>query len=242
MLLCRTHQDDDDLLHDILELEHIELEQQWLFGTCNRSLKPPSGSEHCLPATTARKLTNDANHSRSWTDTPHPRPTSTRQAVVCSQQEVPRRKQTMPPGLQELEVVPDVTLKGHVILFFKQAPPHVENFGDSKDLTTKEREDLKPKMSAGPMGKPKDKNEAEAESEGKPKDEDKSEAQAKEKQMNSQPGAARTYSEAERLKVNPTAEETAPKCSKKGKKNEEDEETAQGQKATLKEEGEVAED
>ncbi|KAH8020175.1 hypothetical protein HPB51_025336 [Rhipicephalus microplus] len=144
-------------------------------------------------------------------------------------------------SLQELEVVPDVTLKGPFFPFFKQAPPHVENFGDRKAPTMKEGEDLKPKMSVGAMGKQKDKGETEAESEGKPKKKNEGEAQAKEKQINSQPSAVRTYSEAEKLKVNPTAEETARRYSEE-KKNEEDEETAQGQKATRKEEGEVAED
>ncbi|KAH8022729.1 hypothetical protein HPB51_002763 [Rhipicephalus microplus] len=109
------------------------------------------------------------------------------------------------PSLQELEVVPHATLKRHVIPFFKQRPPHVKNFGGSRAQTTKEGEGLKPKMSAGTMGKQNDKDEAEPDSEEKPKDKDNGEAQAKEKQMGSQPGSAKTY-KANRLKVNPTAQ------------------------------------
>lgn len=61
MLLVRTHEDDEDLLHDILELERVDLERQGIFGTRNRSLVPPSGLECCLFTTTTRESATDAN-------------------------------------------------------------------------------------------------------------------------------------------------------------------------------------
>nr|XP_037270355.1 neurofilament heavy polypeptide-like [Rhipicephalus microplus] len=107
----------------------------------------------------------------------------------------------------------------------------VENSGDCKTLTTKEGEDLKPKISAGAIEKPKDKDEAEA--------------QGKEKTY-FQPIAARKDREAERVMENlETAKETVEKGGEERKKKEDDEEIAQGQKATSKdkkEEGEVAEE
>ncbi|KAL1481558.1 hypothetical protein MTO96_034384 [Rhipicephalus appendiculatus] len=62
MLLGRTHDDDDDLLHDILEFERIERERRELFGSRNRSLMPPSFSERSMPATVTREETVDSNH------------------------------------------------------------------------------------------------------------------------------------------------------------------------------------
>ncbi|KAL1477341.1 hypothetical protein MTO96_035809 [Rhipicephalus appendiculatus] len=51
MLLGRTNDDDDDLLHDILEFERIERERRELFGSRNRSIMSPPFSERSLPAT-----------------------------------------------------------------------------------------------------------------------------------------------------------------------------------------------
>ncbi|KAL1414053.1 hypothetical protein MTO96_007794 [Rhipicephalus appendiculatus] len=55
MLLGRTHDDDDNLLHDIVEFERIEREPRELFGSRNRSLMSPSFSERSLPATMTRE-------------------------------------------------------------------------------------------------------------------------------------------------------------------------------------------
>ncbi|KAL1417533.1 hypothetical protein MTO96_026753 [Rhipicephalus appendiculatus] len=54
MLLGRTHDDDDDLLHDILEFERMERERRELFGSRNQSFMTPSFSERSLPATMKR--------------------------------------------------------------------------------------------------------------------------------------------------------------------------------------------
>ncbi|KAL1484712.1 hypothetical protein MTO96_049964, partial [Rhipicephalus appendiculatus] len=62
MLLGRTHDDDDDLLHDILEFERIERERRELFGSRNRSIMSPPFSERSLPATMTRQETVDSNH------------------------------------------------------------------------------------------------------------------------------------------------------------------------------------
>ncbi|KAL1421766.1 hypothetical protein MTO96_022815 [Rhipicephalus appendiculatus] len=59
MLLGRTHDDDDDLLHDILEFERIEPERRELFGPRYRSLMSPF-SERTLPMT--REEAVDSNH------------------------------------------------------------------------------------------------------------------------------------------------------------------------------------
>ncbi|KAL1434716.1 hypothetical protein MTO96_011417 [Rhipicephalus appendiculatus] len=61
MLLGRTHDDHDDLLHDILEFERIERERRELFGSPNRSLMSPSFSERSMPATMTREETVDSN-------------------------------------------------------------------------------------------------------------------------------------------------------------------------------------
>ncbi|KAL1434912.1 hypothetical protein MTO96_011385 [Rhipicephalus appendiculatus] len=61
MLLGRTHDDDDDLLHDILEFERIERERRELFGSRNRSFMTPSFSERSLPATMTGEETVDSN-------------------------------------------------------------------------------------------------------------------------------------------------------------------------------------
>ncbi|KAL1414201.1 hypothetical protein MTO96_007678 [Rhipicephalus appendiculatus] len=61
MLLGRTHDEHDDLLHDILEFERIERERRELFGSRNRSLMPPSFSERSMPATMTREETVDSN-------------------------------------------------------------------------------------------------------------------------------------------------------------------------------------
>ncbi|KAL1430238.1 hypothetical protein MTO96_015302 [Rhipicephalus appendiculatus] len=61
MLLGRTHDDDDDLLHDILEFERIERERRELFGSRNRSLMSPSFSERSMPATITREEIVDSN-------------------------------------------------------------------------------------------------------------------------------------------------------------------------------------
>lgn len=90
------------------------------------------------------------------------------------------------PSLQELKVVPGATSKGHVIPFFKQVPPHVENSGDSETPKMKVGEELKPNMSARETRNPKGKDTAQAE--------------GKEKKMNSQPGAVRKDSETARVK------------------------------------------
>ncbi|KAL1464001.1 hypothetical protein MTO96_027035 [Rhipicephalus appendiculatus] len=62
MLLGRTHDDDDDLLHDILEFERIKRERREPFGSRNRSLMSPSFSECSLLATMTREETVDLNH------------------------------------------------------------------------------------------------------------------------------------------------------------------------------------
>ncbi|KAL1430879.1 hypothetical protein MTO96_014736 [Rhipicephalus appendiculatus] len=62
MLLGRTHDDDDDLLHDILEFERIERERRELFGSRNRSFMTPSFSERSRPATMTGEETVDSNH------------------------------------------------------------------------------------------------------------------------------------------------------------------------------------
>lgn len=79
-------------------------------------------------------------------------------------------------GPQKQEVTPAATLKGHVNPLLQQAPPHFEKSVHCEALTRKDGEDPKPKMSAGVIGKPKDKGEAEAEGERKPKEKDKAEA------------------------------------------------------------------
>ncbi|KAL1440303.1 hypothetical protein MTO96_031687 [Rhipicephalus appendiculatus] len=61
ILLGRTHDDDDDLLHDILEFERIERERRELFGSRNRSFMTPSFSERSTPATMTREETVDSN-------------------------------------------------------------------------------------------------------------------------------------------------------------------------------------
>ncbi|KAL1439230.1 hypothetical protein MTO96_010270 [Rhipicephalus appendiculatus] len=61
MLLGRTHDDDDDLLHDILEFERIERERRELFGSRNRSFMTPSFSERSVPASMTREETADSN-------------------------------------------------------------------------------------------------------------------------------------------------------------------------------------
>ncbi|KAL1471200.1 hypothetical protein MTO96_023845 [Rhipicephalus appendiculatus] len=69
MLLGRTHDDDDDLLHDILEFERIERERRELFGSRNRSIMS-SFSERSLPATMTRTMEKiDASHCRPSTNT-----------------------------------------------------------------------------------------------------------------------------------------------------------------------------
>ncbi|KAH7979619.1 hypothetical protein HPB49_010197 [Dermacentor silvarum] len=60
MLLGRTHDDENDLLHDILEFDRIEPERQELFGAGNRKHVSTSDMERSLPATTAREITTDA--------------------------------------------------------------------------------------------------------------------------------------------------------------------------------------
>ncbi|KAL1478781.1 hypothetical protein MTO96_052391, partial [Rhipicephalus appendiculatus] len=62
MLLGRTHDDDDDLLHDILEFERIERERRELFGSRNRSFMTPSFSERSMPASMTREEAVDSNH------------------------------------------------------------------------------------------------------------------------------------------------------------------------------------
>ncbi|KAL1416945.1 hypothetical protein MTO96_027339 [Rhipicephalus appendiculatus] len=62
MLLGRMHEDDDDLLHDILEFELIERERRGLIGSPNRSLMSPSFLERSLPATMRREETVVSNH------------------------------------------------------------------------------------------------------------------------------------------------------------------------------------
>ncbi|KAL1466218.1 hypothetical protein MTO96_042878 [Rhipicephalus appendiculatus] len=62
MLLGRTHDDDDDLLHDILEFERIERERRELFGSRSRSFMSPSFSERSLPATMTRVENVNSNH------------------------------------------------------------------------------------------------------------------------------------------------------------------------------------
>ncbi|KAL1473421.1 hypothetical protein MTO96_038688 [Rhipicephalus appendiculatus] len=76
MLLGRTHGDDDDPLHDVLEFERIERERRELFGLRNRSLTSPSFSERSLPATMTKKRPStrtveriDASHCRPSTNT-----------------------------------------------------------------------------------------------------------------------------------------------------------------------------
>ncbi|KAL1421652.1 hypothetical protein MTO96_004037 [Rhipicephalus appendiculatus] len=62
MLLGRTHDDNDDLLHDILEFERMERERRELFGSRNQSFMTPSFSERSLLATMTREETVDSNH------------------------------------------------------------------------------------------------------------------------------------------------------------------------------------
>ncbi|XP_037500537.1 sodium/potassium/calcium exchanger 4 [Rhipicephalus sanguineus] len=119
------------------------------------------------------------------------------------------------PGLQEPEVTPPAR-KTHIHPLFKRAPPHAENSGDNKTLTTKEGEQPKPKPSAGAKGKPKDKDEAETAGKGK--------------QTNSKPGGT------EGMQVESG---TAEEGGEKGQKKKEEEE-ATGQKD--KQEGGGADD
>ncbi|KAH7947489.1 hypothetical protein HPB52_012321 [Rhipicephalus sanguineus] len=44
MLLGRTHDDDDGLLHDILEFQRIERERREILGTCHRGLASSPGN------------------------------------------------------------------------------------------------------------------------------------------------------------------------------------------------------
>ncbi|KAH7944572.1 hypothetical protein HPB52_021389 [Rhipicephalus sanguineus] len=59
MLFGRMHDDEDNLLHDILELERIKRERREIFGSRTRSLASLPGSERSLPMT--RELNSDEN-------------------------------------------------------------------------------------------------------------------------------------------------------------------------------------
>ncbi|KAL1424354.1 hypothetical protein MTO96_020280 [Rhipicephalus appendiculatus] len=80
MLLGRTHDDDDDLLHDILEFERIERERRLLFGSLDRSFMSPSFSERSLSTTMTREETVDSNHGM---DRSQPLPSINQHAVYA---------------------------------------------------------------------------------------------------------------------------------------------------------------
>ncbi|KAL1468500.1 hypothetical protein MTO96_025339 [Rhipicephalus appendiculatus] len=56
MLLGRTHNNDDDRLPDILVFERMKCKRWEFFGSRNRYLVSPSGSECCLLAPMTREL------------------------------------------------------------------------------------------------------------------------------------------------------------------------------------------
>ncbi|KAH7982590.1 hypothetical protein HPB52_006034 [Rhipicephalus sanguineus] len=64
MPLGRTHDDDDDLLHDILEFERIEREWRKVFGSRTRSLASSPGSERSLRMTREMSIDRDQGTDR----------------------------------------------------------------------------------------------------------------------------------------------------------------------------------
>lgn len=106
MLLGRMHDDVDDLLHGILKLECIERERQEVFGTRNSWTwtKPQTSFRFRMPPAHdhSKKIDDRCERKNGTIPTiaacrPTQRPKSMWQlAIVSSQQDAPKQKQTTP--------------------------------------------------------------------------------------------------------------------------------------------------